>query len=1134
LIHPERAVNCPLATVFFWWYGRTVKAAPRLDFCILGSVEVRDGDRLLAVGGGRQKALLALLLIHRGEARSTDRLIDALWGAHPPPSATNSIHVYVSNLRKVLGDGRIETRERGYSLQLDPGELDFDLFESLLAAGREQLAGGDASAAAETLARALALWRGPPLSGLEYADFAQTEIARLTELRLSAVEERVDADLTLGRAGVLVPELERLVRDHPLRERLRSQLMLALYRSGRQADALATYRDARRLLVDELGLEPGRELQELERRVLTQDPALAGPAPKRAARRVTRRRSAIVPVLGAALVLAALGAFAYTETDASPTHVTIAGNAVAIIDPRPGRVVDAVPVGARPAAIAYGSGSLWVANLDDETVSRVDVHSRRQVREIRLGYQPTGIAAGRGAIWVVGSGPTDPSLSVGRIDPQFDVISRRTRLGNVVPGGAGAIAASPATVWAAPSFGLLTRLDATTGRPLREIDPNTSPTGIALGADAVWLTDSDANAVVRVDRTGLASSIAVGHGPSGIAVGAGAVWVADTLDDAVVRIDPSTGSVSTTIAVGSGPTGVAIGAGAVWVANSRDGTISRIDPATSRVTRIRVGGSPQRLVVAAGRVWVTVQPQAIGLETKPGGTARVASQADVDSMDPGLAYTGLSWQLLYATCARLLNYPDRPAPEGSQLVPEVAASLPTRSQDGRAYTFTIRKGFRFSPPSNETVTAQTFKYTIERSLSPRMHSPAQNFLRDVVGAPAYMAGKAAHVAGVAARGDTLTIRLTAPAPDFPTRIALPFFCAVPSNTPIDPKGVRAVPSAGPYYVASYTPGQGVLLERNPVYHGSRPHRLQRIVLTIGAPQGASVRQIETGALDYSADGVPLGDDARLEGSYGRSSPAARAGRQQYFIDPLPEVDYLALNTGRRLFSSVALRRAVSYAVDRRALARLGNGFTSFPSRPSDQYLPPGVPGFRAAPIYPLTPDVAQARRLVGGRHGTAVLYTCNTPPCPQIAQVVRTNLKAIGIDVDVKTMTTSALYARIARKGEPFDIALIGWVADFQDPADFLNLELDGRGIGTSNNLDFAYFDDPSWTLRLDAAARLSGPNRYLAYAKLDADLARDAAPWVAFGNATAHDLFSRRMGCQVYQPLYGMDLAALCLRSGK
>jgi YVTN family beta-propeller protein len=588
--------------------------------------------------------------------------------------------------------------------------------------------------------------------------------------------------------------------------------------------------------------------------------------------------------------------------------------------------------------------------------------------------------------------------------------------------------------------------------------------------------------------------------------------------------------VRATIPVGDAPTGVSLGAGSVWVANSGDGTVTRIDPkADKSLATIAVGGSPQAITFAAGRAWVTIDARSIparGL-TPRGGTARVDAKYDIDYMDPALAYVPASTQLLYATCAKLLNYPDRAGPAKFQLVPEVAQSLPTRSADGKTYTFTIREGFRFSPPSNAPVTAQTFKDTIERTLNPRMRNPVANEFDDIVGVHAYLAGKATHISGVTVRGKTLTIRLIAPAPDLLARLAQPFFCAVPSNTPIDPKGVRIIPAAGPYRVASYTPGQGIVLTRNPNYHGNRPHRLARIEEAVGVPGQRAVAEVEKGAADVALDGeVDTSNVARLAARYGPRSPAGQSGRQQFFVTPQAALDFLTLNTHRPLFSDVQLRRAVNYAIDRAALARLGNAVARLPERPIDHYLTPGIPGYSDVHIYPESPDVAKARRLARGHKGaTAVFYTCNAAPCDQQAQIIKTNLAAIGMHLEIKAFSYPTLFTKTATPGEPFDISFNSWLADYPDPNAMLNLLLeDGTILPT--------LDDPAYRKRLVAAARLAGPQRYLTYARLDADLARDAAPWVAYGNASRHEIFSARMGCQTYG-VYGLDLAALCVKKG-
>jgi DNA-binding SARP family transcriptional activator len=257
-----------------------------VEFRVLGPLEARDNDELLDLMGPKQRTLLAILLLHANEVVSSDRLIDDLWGAETPKTAAKSLQVHVSKLRKVLeparkrGEGRqiLVTRAPGYVLELDPDQLDLERFRRLAAEGREALASGNPENAAVKLGESLALWRGDPLADLTYASFAQGEISRLEEMRLAALEDRIDADLACGRHAELIGELERLVAEEPLRERPRGQLMLALYRSGRQAEALEVYRDARRALVEELGIEPGKPLQDLHGALLAQDPSLEAPS----------------------------------------------------------------------------------------------------------------------------------------------------------------------------------------------------------------------------------------------------------------------------------------------------------------------------------------------------------------------------------------------------------------------------------------------------------------------------------------------------------------------------------------------------------------------------------------------------------------------------------------------------------------------------------------------------------------------------------------------------------------------------------------------------------------------------------------------------------------------------------------
>ena len=803
--------------------------------------------------------------------------------------------------------------------------------------------------------------------------------------------------------------------------------------------------------------------------------------------------------------------------------VTVKANSVAVIDPQQNRVVDAVPVGARPGPIAFGSRALWVANADDRSISRIDVEGRRAERAIPIDEAVGGLAAGVNAIWAISASPARSFATLRRIDPQFDEVVATVKVGGSATGGAsgGAVAVGEGSVWAVTGgLGRLARIDPRTNETVAAIEAGVVPAGIAVGGGAVWVTDVYGDSVTRVDPTTniVAETIRVGQGPTAIAYGGGAVWVAASLDDSVVRIDPGTNAPAAQIAVGDLPAGIAVGRNGVWVANAGDGTVSKIDPKTNKlVATIKVGGVPVGVAVTAGGVWVTVAGgENAGIGAGP-GTARLEALSDAGTLDPALANDALSVQIEYATCAKLLNYPDTQAQTALRLEPEAAVSQPARSPDGRTYTFTIRSGLRFAPPSNQTVTAQTFKYAIERSLSPRMRGPARGRLPEIAGAAAYEHGRASKIAGVQAKGSKLTIRLTEPAPDLPARLALPFFCAVPTNTPIDPRGVRTIPSAGPYYVASYVPGQAIVLKRNPNYGGRRPHRLAEIRVVLSVAPAQSLVDIEAGRADYALDGVPRDAHARLSRRYGPGSAAAKAGRQQYFVNPQLGVDFLVLNARRPLFANVRLRRAVNYAVDRRALAS-NDAFAR--GEPADQYLPPAMPGFLSARIYPLAPDLTEARRLARGPRRTAVLYTCDLLLCRQLGQIVKANLSSIGIDVAVETFPIPALLAKLVRRGEPFDIAIFGHTGDVADPGAFLE-----------EMLALPVLDLGAYARRAAAADRLLGRPRELALGRFANELARDAAPLVAFANPVRQDFFSRRMGCQIYNPLYGMDLAALCIR---
>jgi len=516
---------------------------------------------------------------------------------------------------------------------------------------------------------------------------------------------------------------------------------------------------------------------------------------------------------------------------------------------------------------------------------------------------------------------------------------------------------------------------------------------------------------------------------------------------------------------------------------------------------------------------------------RKGGTLRVNLATDTDYVDPQLAYYVVSWQIEYATCAKLLNYPDKKAPEGAQLVPEVATGLPTVSKDGKTYTFTVRTGkdaYRFS--NGQVVTAASFAAAINRALNPKMNSPAVSFITDIVGAQAVIDGKAQTASGVTVKGNTLTVKLSKVAPDFLARIAMPFFCAIPTNLPIVPEGVQSLPGAGPYYVDSYTPNRQIVLKRNTRYTHDRPANFDQIVYTVGKSPEASVLEIQNAEADYVADGLPPAAHAELGEKYGLN-------KTQYWVNPGLIFRYIALNNDRPLFkNNLALRRAVNFAIDRPALLRVRGKYAG---KRTDQYLPPGMPGFRNARIYPLQgANVETAKKWVAQskvKPDQAVLYTCNRGACIPTAQIVQFNLKQIGFgDVEIKSFARAVQFGKTGTRGEPFDLTIEGWAADYADPFDFINVLLDGRNIQETNNVNFSYFNDPAFNKKMEEAARLPiGPKRYETYGKLDADIAWNGSPLAAWQNDNVRDFFSSRIDpqCILYQPVYEMDLAALCLK---
>jgi ABC-type transport system substrate-binding protein len=490
---------------------------------------------------------------------------------------------------------------------------------------------------------------------------------------------------------------------------------------------------------------------------------------------------------------------------------------------------------------------------------------------------------------------------------------------------------------------------------------------------------------------------------------------------------------------------------------------------------------------------------------------RVVSTEAVISLDPALAGTHVSLPIVAATCAGLVSI----AGKGGVPKPEVAAGLPRVSSDGRTYAFEVRRGFRFS--DGRPVSAANFVAAIKRVRDPAMRSElAGLYGREIVSA--------------SARGSTLTIHLRRRAGDLLSRLAMPWACPVPVDLPRDPRGVDLVPGSGPYYVASHVSGREVVLARNPYYRGGRPRRPERIVVTIGGTAESNATAVDEGRYDYMllfSWVAPPPPGQLLE----KLAARHQVNRRRFFATPSLGTIFLALNTERPLFrANPRLRRAVNFALDRGEIVGQG-GFLR--GTPADQLLPPGMPGFADENIYPLRrPDLRRARALAEGhlRAGRAVLYVANEPVALRRADVIRSNLAAIGLTVEIRGFTRAELATRAATRGEPFDLVLTGWHAFYPDPVDIVFRLLDGRHVRARDNFNLSYFDVSAVNRTLDRADRLPLSRRYAAFARLEAEIVGRYAPVAPVFHPFNYVLVSERVGCFSSRAAVGADYGSFCL----
>lgn len=1082
-----------------------------MEFRLLGPLEVA-GDGEFRIEAHKPRSVLALLLLNANQVVSADRLIDALWNGSPPRSAAKLLQTYVSQLRRELGSERILTKKSGYLAVLAPGELDIDEFERLRRAQRPR--------------EALEVWRGDALADFAYETWAQPEIARLTEARMTALEDHFELELASGKDRECLSELEATVEQNPFRERLAGQLMLALYRSGQQTAALEVYAQLRRHLDDGFGLQPGEDLRRLQQAILRQDPTLRRPAEPvdRASdtplprARVMRRRWGFASA--GLITLAAAGATVAVLAGTDSAHAIrgIDANSVAMVDPRNARIVTEVPVDEpSPTVATSGAGSLWVSSTDANVVFRIDPGTRQLRDTINVGDGPVGIAFAKGDVWVANS--LDDTVS--RIDPSVGRAVQTIRVGDAPTG----IAATRMSLWVANSGDdTLSKIDPSSGTVAATLAIGVPARAVVVAGAGLWVTDDVSGSIVRIDPHSGATtaSVTLGATPTSLLYAFGSLWAASASDGTVTRVDPIAERVIATIDAGNAPDQLAAAGGAIWVTDEFGQTIDRIDPDTNRITKkLPTLGRATALVPVGRFLWAAV---GVTPATHRGGTLRVVdSFVPFDTLDPSVAYLPSTWQILSMTNDGLTGFDRVDGADSASVVPDIAISLPQPTDGGLVYRFRLRRGIRYS--TGELVRPGDFRRAIERTLV--LNSPGESYYRNIVGATrcVHDGSRCSMAAGVVTddAANTLTFRLLKPDPEFLEKLALPFAFAVPAATPLE-RQARPLPATGPYVVTRYDQRRGLTLVRNRFFR-----EWSQAAQPDGYPDTISWRTsidptlatnlVERGKADLLYIGPLKNRVAELETRF----------PHQFYVNPQIETYYLFMNTRMPPFNDIRVRRAVNYAVNRRAFVRvLGPTVAQL----TCQVLPRFFAGWKAYCPYTrdpnragtwIAPDLARAKRLVrlSGTAGMRVTAWFPDTQVPALASAVRSLLTSLGYRATIKVLPLARFVGAVRDSRTRAQIGIDGWIADYPTPSNVILPTLSCVALRTDTpaNTNEARFCDR----RIDAKMRTalqeeaSDPNEAnRIWAHIDRELV-DRAPWAPVYNLKWSDFVSHRVGNHEY-----------------
>jgi YVTN family beta-propeller protein len=1121
-----------------------------LEFCVLGPLEVRRDAVRLTLGGAQQRAVLALLLAQAGATVSVDRVADTLWGEHPPAGFVTSVQTYVFRLRELLEPGRargaparlLVTEPGGYRLHLDGHAVDAVRFENLAAKGTRVLDRGDPAEAHRQFDQALALWRGDVLADLTTYGFVESYAAGLEELRLTVLGHRAEAALALGRHDEALPQLRHLVAQHPLRELVRAQLMLALYRSGRQSEALSAYEDLRALLRDELGVDPSQPVQDLYLAILSHDAGLnwapqqvarsgvdhEAPVLPPPARRWTRTQLVTAIVAAVALVLAGT-TLAVKLAANTVAAVVLAANSVGEISSA-GVVTAAIPVGTNPLGLAYGAGSLWVANRSDDSVWRLDPKTKTVIQRIQVGASPEAVAVTPTDVWVANFG----NGTVSRINVESMTETARIGVGTQPA----AITAGPNDVWVALSGeNSIRRIDPATDAVDPPIPVGDGPDGIALDGGTVWVANGRDGTVLHVDeRTHeeVSSPIHVGAGPRGLVVAGGDVWVANQLSTNVSRINRSTWS-SHTIEVGDGPGFMAAARDGIWVSAQYSGRLTRIDPGTERITTYVLPNSPRGIATDGRHVWVAAG--ALADPSHIGGTLTIAAERPVaqgQGIDPAEVYNQPilnAERIVYDGLVSLAYGSIR----SQVLVPNLATTLPEPSDGGLTYTFTLRPGIRYSDGTD--VHASDFILGVRRALTLTRGNPG--FFAGIKGGRNCIdhPPNCDLSAGVTTDDQErrVTFHLDAPDPEFPYKLTY-FVYPTPPGTPLTRTTTIPIPGTGPYQLVNVTRDQRFELRRNPFFQpwssATQPKGYPNVIRWLPVTSSeAAVDAVNNGTADL-AWLTPLGDHRYSAALINR----LREGHpNQLHTDLLAAIGFMSLDTSSPPFNSVLARRALNYAVDRRRLVNLNGG--PLVASPSCQILPPGFPAHTLYCRYtsgPLDghyhgPDLAKARALVAasGTRGTPVtILSLADDLAPPYEEYVGQVLHSLGYRVKLTELAnTPANYDWLYSPSHRIQMLSGGWIADYPSPSNFFDSLYGCAGRGYNNG-----FCNDAISALADKARELEGsqPGKaLLLWKKVDRAMSDDA---VALFTTTSSDWYfsSRRVGNFQTSQIFGPALSQI------